>query len=124
MADFYSRLNETQARLQVKDVTIIQARTDLLGFQGKLNLFRGSHRDSQYFSNLQQIQSESISDGDLEIYMIHLENLIEDFKVPEWILTPFDVEIGNADIALHLEEEFIDMTGSGSKCLVQKKRPP
>ena len=31
-------------------------------------------------------------------------------KVPEWILTPFDVETGNADIPLHLQEEFIDMT--------------
>ena len=44
--------------------------------------------------------------------MTHLENLIEDFKVrfedteknivPEWILSPFDVEIGYADNALHL----------------------
>ena len=73
-----------------------------------------------FFSNLQQIQSESISDGDLEIYMTHLENIIEDFKVrfedlekiivPEWIVMPFDVEIGNAGIALHLQEEFIEMT--------------
>ena len=31
-------------------------------------------------------------------------------NVPEWILTPFDVETGNADIPLHLKEEFIDMT--------------
>ena len=42
-------------------------------------------------------------------------------KVPEWILTPFDVEIGNADIASHLQEELIDMTVDlDSKCLVQK----
>ncbi|MPC66986.1 SCAN domain-containing protein 3 [Portunus trituberculatus] len=52
--------------------------------------------------------------------MTHLENLIEDFKVrfddlakmkvPEWILTPFDVEIESADIPVHMKEEFIDMT--------------
>ena len=52
--------------------------------------------------------------------MTHLENIIEDFKVrfedlekiivPEWIVMPFDVEIGNAGIALHLQEEFIEMT--------------
>ncbi|XP_066971766.1 SCAN domain-containing protein 3-like [Macrobrachium rosenbergii] len=52
--------------------------------------------------------------------MTHLENLIEDFevcfedlekmKLPEWILTPFGVEIRNTDIASHLEEEFTDMT--------------
>jgi len=35
---------------------------------------------------------------------------LEKMKVPEWILTPFDVEIGNADIDSHLEVEFIDMT--------------
>jgi len=121
LADLYSKFNETQKRLQGKNVTIIQARTILLGFQGKLSLFRValSRKDFQYFSNLQQI-SESISDGELESYITHLENLIEDFKVrfddlekmkvPEWILTPFDVEIGNADIDSHLEVEFIDMT--------------
>lgn len=121
LADLYSKFNEAQRRLQGKDVTIIQARTVLLGFQRKLNLFKASlaRRDFQYFSNLKQIQIESISDGDLEMYMTHLENLIKDFKVrfedlekmivPEWILTPFDVEIGNADIALHLQEEFIEM---------------
>ncbi|KAK4325525.1 hypothetical protein Pmani_003873 [Petrolisthes manimaculis] len=122
LADLYYKFNEIQKRLQGKNVTIIQARTVLLGFQGKLSLFRASlaRRDFHYFSNLQQIQSESISDGDLEIYMTHLDNLIEDFKVrfedlakmkvPEWILTPIEVEIGNSDIALHLEEEFTDMT--------------
>lgn len=122
MADHYSKFNEAQRQLQGKDVTIIQARTVLLGFQSKLSLFRATfaHRDFQYFSNLQQIQSESIFDGDLEIYMTHLENLIEDIKVhfedlkkiivPEWILMPFDIEIGNADTALCLQEEFIEMT--------------
>lgn len=122
MADLYSKFNEAQRQLQGKDVTIIQARTVLLGFQSKLSLFRATfaHRDFQYFSNLQQIQSESIFDGDLEIYMTHLENLIEDIKVhfedlkkiivPEWILMPFDIEIGNADTALCLQEEFIEMT--------------
>ena len=52
--------------------------------------------------------------------MTHLENSIEDFKVrfevlaktivPEWILTPFDVEIRSVDIVLRLQEEFIDIT--------------
>ncbi|XP_045133133.1 protein FAM200B-like [Portunus trituberculatus] len=51
LADLYSKFNETQKRLQGKDVTIIQARTVLLGFQGKLGLFRASlaRRDFQYF---------------------------------------------------------------------------
>ena len=66
--------------------------------------------------------------------MTHLENLIADFKVrfedlakmevPEWILTPFDVEIGNADIALHLKEEFVDMTVDlEASALFRKQRP-
>lgn len=132
LADLYSKFNETQKRPQGKNVTIIQARTVLLGFQGKLSLFKASlaRRDFQYFSNLQQ--SESISDGDLEIYLTHLENLIEDFKVRfedlakmkvrEWILTPFEVEIGNPDIALHLEEEFTEMAVDlGASALFKRK---
>ena len=122
LADLYSKYNETKTRVQGKDVTIIQAKTVLLEFQGKLSWFRASlaRTDSQYFSNLQQIQCENISDDDLEIYTTHLENLIEDFKVHfeylakiielEWILMPFDVEIVNAAVASHLEEEFIAMT--------------
>ncbi|XP_064098766.1 protein FAM200C-like [Macrobrachium nipponense] len=101
LADLYSKFNETLNRLQGKDVTIIQAKTVLLWFQGKLSLFRAllSH---------------------IEIYMTHLENLVEDFegrfedlekvKVPDWILSPFDFEIRNVDVASHLEEESIDMT--------------
>ena len=82
LANLYSKFNETQKRLQGKEATIIQARTILLRFQGKLSLFRVSlsHRDFQYFSNLKHI-SESILDGVLESYITYLENLIENFKV-------------------------------------------
>ena len=122
MTDLYFKFNEAQTRMQSKDITIIQAKTVLLGFQSKLSLFSAllARTDFHYFSNLQQIQSESFYEGYLEIYMTHLDNLIEDFKVrfenlakiivSEWIRTPFHIEIGNADIALHLEEEYIDMT--------------
>ena len=97
MADLHSKFNETHKRLQGIDGTIIQARTILLRFQGKLSLFRASlsRRDFQYFSDLQQT-SKSLSDGELESYITHLESVIEDFrlrfdnlekmKVPEWTL--------------------------------------
>lgn len=54
LADLYSKFNEEQRQLQGKDVTIIQARTVLLGLQSKLSLFRATlaHRDFQYFSKL------------------------------------------------------------------------
>lgn len=65
------------------------------------------------------------------MYMIHLDILIEDFKVrfedlakmqvPERILKPFHVEIWNADINLHLPQKIIDMTNEiWNKCLIQK----
>lgn len=51
LADIYSKFNEIEKRLQGKDVTLIQARTVLMGFQVKLELFRNSleRRDFKYF---------------------------------------------------------------------------
>ncbi|XP_064117686.1 SCAN domain-containing protein 3-like [Macrobrachium nipponense] len=122
MACLRSLFNERQKCWRSKDVTIIQDRTVLLEFLGKLSLFRVSLscRELQYFSTYNKYKVKAILMGDLEMHMNHLENLIEDFnvhfenlewmKVPDWILTPFDVEIRNADIASHLEEEFTEMT--------------
>ena len=42
LADIYSKFNEIQKRLQGRDVTIIQARTIIMGFQVKLGLFKNS----------------------------------------------------------------------------------
>ncbi|XP_035232078.1 protein ZBED8-like, partial [Stegodyphus dumicola] len=58
LADLFGKFNDVQTKLQGKDVTIIQARTILLGFQVKLNLFRSSllRKDYKYFSNLQQLK--------------------------------------------------------------------
>jgi len=122
LADLYSKFNEVQKRLQGKDVTIIQARTILMGFQVKIGLFKSSlaRKDFKYFSNLRQLEEdENISDCDLEIYIKHLEKLREDFKVrfedlekmhvPDWIVAPFDLEIENADIESYLEDELVDM---------------
>ena len=111
MADLYSKFNEIQKRLQGNNVTIIQARTILLGFQVNLGLFKSSlaRRDLKYFANLRQLQGdENISDDDLEICIRLLEKLRKNFRVrcqdleklhiPEWILTPFDLETENANI--------------------------
>ena len=71
LADLFGKFNDVQTKLQGKDVTIIQARTILLGFHVKLNLFRSSllRKDYKYFSNLQQLK---IKEEDLEIYTNHL----------------------------------------------------
>ena len=69
---------------------------------------------------MQQLkEDESISDCNLEIYIKHLENFKEDFKVyfenlekihvPDWIVTLFDLEIENADIESHVEDELVDL---------------
>lgn len=106
----------------IEDTSIILARTVPPEFQDKLNLLRASmtRRYFQYFSILQQIQIESISDEDLEVSITHLDNLSEDFPVcfedlakmhvRERIPTPFEVETGNANFALHLQKEFTDTT--------------
>ena len=40
LADLFGKFNDVQTKPQGKDMTIIQTRTILLGFQVKLNLFR------------------------------------------------------------------------------------
>ena len=72
LADLYSEFNETQTRFQGKDITIIQAKTILLGFKVKIGIFKSSllRRDYKYFSNIQQpeneeIQEKIVSDDDL-----------------------------------------------------------
>ncbi|XP_076049445.1 zinc finger BED domain-containing protein 5-like [Oratosquilla oratoria] len=121
LADLYSKFNEVQKRLQGNDVTMIQTRTILIGFQVKIGLFISSlaRKDFKYFSNLRQLEEQNISDCDLEIYIRHLNNLRKDFNmrfedlekmhIPDWIVTPFDVEIENADLESHLEDELVDM---------------
>jgi len=51
LADIYSKFNEIQKCLQGRDVTVIQARTIIMGFQVKLGLFKNSldRRDYKYF---------------------------------------------------------------------------
>ncbi|XP_003369530.1 putative zinc finger protein [Trichinella spiralis] len=61
-----------------------------------------------------------VSDQDLETYINHLEKLEEDFKigfedlesmtVPDWIIAPFDIETGNANIEFSLQEEHVEMS--------------
>ncbi|KRY13214.1 Zinc finger BED domain-containing protein 5 [Trichinella patagoniensis] len=62
LADLYSKFHETQKRLQGKDVSIIQARTDL-----------------------------------------------KNMTVPDWIITPFDIETENANIEFSLQEKHVEM---------------
>jgi len=61
----------------------------------------------------------SIVDSDLEIYPKHLKNLSEDFKVlfkdlqrmrvPDWIVTLFDLNVQNVDIMSRFQDELTDM---------------
>lgn len=102
--------------MQGKDVTITQARTILLGFQVKLNLFRSSllRKDYKYFSNLQQLK---IKDEDSEIYTNHFQKLSDDFKlrfvdlenidIPDWIIEPFSAQIDNVDI--NIQDELAEL---------------
>ena len=92
-------------------MTLIQARTVILGFQIKLGLFRNSleRRDFKYFSNLMlhSLHSrENISDDDLNIFTDHLQKLQDDFRwvqfedirymrIPAWPVTPLDVKFEN-----------------------------
>ena len=116
LADLFGKFNDVQTKLQGKDVTIIQARTILLGFQVKLNLFRTLllRKDYQYFSNLQKLE---IKEEDLKIYTNHLQKLGDDFKlrfvdlenidIPEWIIAPFSAQIENVDI--NLQDELAEL---------------
>ncbi|KRX42099.1 SCAN domain-containing protein 3 [Trichinella murrelli] len=92
-------------------------------FQAKIGLFKSflARRDFKYFSNLQKLEEGAdVSDRDLEIYINHLEKLEEDFKirfedlesmtVPDWIIAPFDIETGNANIEFSLQEEHVEMS--------------
>ncbi|OUC40838.1 hypothetical protein D917_03783 [Trichinella nativa] len=65
-------------------------------------------------------EGADVSDRDLEIYINHLEKLEEDFKirfedlesmtVPDWIIAPFDIETGNANIEFSLQKEHVEMS--------------
>ncbi|XP_071036604.1 zinc finger BED domain-containing protein 5-like [Parasteatoda tepidariorum] len=125
IADLFGKFNDVQTKLQGKDVTIIEARTILLGFQVKLNLFRSSllRKDYQYFSNLRQLE---IKEEDLEIYTGHLQKLSDDFKlrfvdlenidIPDWIIMPFSVQIESVDI--NLQDELVELLSDlGAKTL-------
>lgn len=116
LADLFGKFNDIQTKLQGKDLTIIQARTILLGFQVKLNLLRSSliRKDYQYFSNLRQLE---IKEEDLNIYTNHLQKLSDDFKlrfidlenidIPGWIIVPFSAQIENVDI--NLQDELAEL---------------
>ena len=127
LADIYSKFNEIQKRLQGRDVTIIQARTIIMGFQVKLGLFKNSldRRDYKYSSNLKHfstslMEDHSISDDDIEIFTNHLGNLQYDFRVrfkdlenmtiPEWIITPFDVKFENLSVEPECEYELVELS--------------
>ena len=125
LADIYSKFNEIEKRLQGKDVTLIQARTVLMGFQVKLELFRTSlgRRDFKYFSNLMlhSLHSrQNISDNDLKIFTNHLQNDfsvrfedIRNMEIPAWIVslvTPFDVKFENLCMEQYLECELAELS--------------
>ena len=84
LADLHSQFNDVQKHLQGKDIRIVWTWIILTGFQGKIGLFKSSIAlwDFRYFfSNLQQLEDENISDCDLEIYLKYLEKFRENFKV-------------------------------------------
>ncbi|KRZ88153.1 Zinc finger BED domain-containing protein 5 [Trichinella sp. T8] len=92
LADLYSKFHETQKRLQGKDVSIIQARTVLIGFRAKIGPFKSflARRDFK------------------EDFKIRFEDL-ENMTVPDWIITPFDIEIENANVEFSLQEKHVEM---------------
>ena len=127
LADICSKFNEIQKRLQGRDVTIIQARTIIMGFQMKLGLFNNSldRRDYKYFSNLKHfsmslMEDHSISDDDIEIFTNNLGNLqdyfrvrlkdLENMTVPEWIITPFNVKFENLIVEAECEYELAELS--------------
>jgi len=127
LADIYFKFNEIQKRLQGRDVTIIQARTIIMGFQVKLGLLKNSldRGDYKYFSNLKHfstslMEDHSISDDDIEIFTNHLGNLQDDFRVrfrdlenmtiPEWIIIPFDMKFENLSVEPECEYELAKLS--------------
>ncbi|KRX40686.1 Protein ZBED8 [Trichinella murrelli] len=79
-------------RLQGKDVSIIQARTVLIGFRAKIGPFKSflARRDFK---------------KDFKIRFEDLENM----TVPDWIITPFVIEIENANNEFSLQEKHVEM---------------
>ncbi|KRZ51796.1 Zinc finger BED domain-containing protein 5 [Trichinella nativa] len=92
LADLYSKFHEIQKRLQGKDVSIIQARTVLIGFRAKIGPFKSflARRDFK------------------EDFKTRFEDL-ENMTVPDWIITPFDIEIENANVEFSLQEKHVEM---------------
>ena len=74
----------------------------------------------KYSSNLRiLIESENISDCDMEVYINHLEKLREDFQtcfgdldnmdVSESLVTPFDMKLDNEGYESAFKDELIEM---------------
>ena len=123
LTDIFAKFNEAQNKLQGKDITIVQSRTILLGFQEKLVLWKSSlgRRNFNLFPNMSSLEQagDTFSDEDLHTYISHIDKLREDFKkrfkdledleVPEWIMSPFNSNLDDDSIDLEIQEEFIQM---------------
>ena len=79
MADLYANLNNVGKKLQGKNATIILARKALLGFQGKLGLYKhylghGKFEYLPYFALLNRQTQNAVTECDLLIYINKLDN--------------------------------------------------
>lgn len=76
LTDIYSKFNNMQNKLQGKDVNLIQARANILGFRSKFDLFTSTlnRMDFIYFDNLRSlsvIEKGSICSDDILLYTDH-----------------------------------------------------
>ena len=98
---------------------MIQVGTVLLGFHGKLGLYKYSrgHVKFQYFPNLALLHrpaQDTVSENDLFTYIDHVENFEKDWKsrfcdlqgmvVPDYVISPFEYAIELTDLELNLGE--------------------
>ena len=76
--------------------------------------------DNASFSILQICPLEQLEETILDIYIKHIKNLPDDFKayfkdlmnmeIPEWFISPFNIEMENANLDTFLKEELIEIT--------------
>ena len=116
LTDIFDKFNAMNLQLQGNVVTLVECKTVVSSFIGKLTLFKQNigRREFYQFPHLAGLE---ISDDDLLAYCEHLEVLKADMikrftdllelEPPHWLIDPFCVDA--TTVPLYLQEELMDM---------------
>ena len=100
-------------------MTLIRAKSDIMGFVAKLDLYRSSlsRRDFSHFPSLVLL---SVADDELLVFVEHLASLKEDMLIrfsdlrelyiPNWSLNPFFLDLNEVMMnAVEYQEELLEI---------------